>query len=82
MPCFFLNASAIAFDGPVDAELYKLTVPSFFAASTTFGSLAANAFGERSSDPAPAIAAPIFRSVRRSIEDEVKGPVVMALSSG
>ena len=43
MPYFFLKASAMAFEGPVDAELYRLTAPSFFAASITLGSLAAQA---------------------------------------
>jgi hypothetical protein len=64
MPNFFLKASAMAFDGPVYAELYKLTVPSFFAPSTTAGSLAARAAPTGSSALAPN-AAPSLRTLLR-----------------
>src|SRR5262245_43725532 len=59
MPYFLRNASATALDGPVDAELYRLTLPSFFAPSRTFGSLAARAAGSQ----APAASAALICSI-------------------
>ena len=56
----------MAFEGPVEAEVYKLTVPSFFASSTTFGSLAAMARNEGINAPTPSVAL-IFSTARRVV---------------